>query len=489
MRRRSQGIITGTKRQGRVGKPEESTLGSLASMNSVTSTGRSALAVLTFFTLFAGDFWRNLIGWYGFAALALAVVITLVVLITRDRGWRQLTWRRVPLSLAAFLALAVVSIAWSFYPGATLLGLVAQSGPVVAAIFLATSMTWPRILTALGRATRWILGLSLLFEFIVAVFVRRPIIPFWVDYGDGKLPNAFFWSQADLFTGAPIQGIVGNRNLLAFIAVIALVCLVLELTSRSLGRRRSHAWIAIAVATLALTRSTTAIAVLVVVAAAAGILILMRRSNARQRRVVLASSTVGVAAAAVLIGVFSSQILRLFGKSSDLTGRFDIWNAVTALAQQRPVFGWGWVSYWVPWVEPFTHLAERKGVTYLQAHNAWLDVWLQLGIVGLVLFIAAVVGACWRAWWFAVDPQLDARGTPLPFVPVTLLPALILTLLVAQSFVESRMLVEGGFALLALMALKTRRDVGATEIDLTVPDGGPVESDRPALLRRAGFSR
>jgi O-antigen ligase len=458
-------------------------------MNSVTSIGRSTLAVLTFFTLLAGDFWRNLIGWYGFAALCLAVAITLVVLISRDRGWRQLTPRRVPLIFTAFLGLAVVSIAWSFYPGATLLGLVAQAGPAIAAIFFATSMSWPRILTALGRATRWILGLSLLFEFIVAVFVRHPIIPFWVDYGDGTLPDAFFWSQADLFTGAPIQGIVGNRNLLAFIAVIALVCLVLEFTSRSLGRRRSYAWIAVAVATLALTRSTTAIAVLVVVAVAAGILILMRRSNAKQRRMVLAGSAIGIAAAVALVVAFSSQILRLFGKSPDLTGRFDIWNAVTGLAQQRPVFGWGWVSYWVPWVEPFTHLAERKGVTYLQAHNAWLDVWLQLGIVGLVLFIGAVVGACWRSWWFAVDPQLDARGTPVPYVPVTLLPALILTLLVAQSFVESRMLVEGGFALLALMALKTRLDVGSTGIDLTVPDGGPVESDRPVRPRRVGLAR
>jgi exopolysaccharide production protein ExoQ len=444
-------------------------------MNSVTSTGRSALAVLTFFTLLAGDFWRNLIGWYGFAALALAVAITLAVLITRDKGWRQLTPRRVPLMFATFLALAAVSIAWSFYPGATLLGLIAQAGPVVAAIFFATSMTWPRILTALGRATRWILGLSLLFEFIVAAFVRHPIIPFWVDYGDGKLPKAFFWSQADLFTGAPIQGIVGNRNLLAFVAVIALVCLVLEFTSRSLGRIPSAAWMAVAVTTLALTRSATAIAVLVVVAVAAGILILMRRSSRRGRRVVLAFSAVGVAAFIALVVTFSAPILKMFGKSSDLTGRFDIWNAVSTLAEQRPVFGWGWVSYWVPWVEPFTHLAERKGVTYLQAHNAWLDVWLQLGIVGLVLFIGAVVGACWRSWWFAVDPQLDARGTPVPFVPVTLLPALVLTLLVAQSFVESRMLVEGGFALLALTALKTRLDVGVTDLDLTVPDGGPVD--------------
>ena len=80
--------------------------------------------------------------------------------------------------------------------------------------------------------------------------------------------------------------------------------------------------------------------------------------------------------------MFWNALLGLFGKSDDLTGRLDIWNAVIGLAAQRPWFGWGWVGYWPPWVEPFDGLAVRNGVEYLQAHNAWLDVWLQLGIVG-----------------------------------------------------------------------------------------------------------
>ena len=60
------------------------------------------------------------------------------------------------------------------------------------------------------------------------------------------------------------------------------------------------------------------------------------------------------------------------------------------LALERPWFGWGWVGYWQPWVEPFDGLAVRNGVEYLQAHNAWLDVWMQLGIVGLVAFASIV---------------------------------------------------------------------------------------------------
>ncbi|MDO9395056.1 MAG: O-antigen ligase family protein, partial [Herbiconiux sp.] len=146
------------------------------------------------------------------------------------------------------------------------------------------------------------------------------------------------------------------------------------------------------------------------------------------------------------------------------------------LAAQRPAFGWGWVSYWVPWVEPFTDLAVRKGVTYLQAHNAWLDVWLQLGIAGLVVFIALVVGASYRAWWFAVDLPRDALGAPRAQVLLTLAPALLLTALIAQSFFESRLLIEGGWALLVVIAVKTKLDLGAVDLDL---------GDRPVGLTAA----
>ena len=81
------------------------------------------------------------------------------------------------------------------------------------------------------------------------------------------------------------------------------------------------------------------------------------------------------------------------------------------LAQQRPVLGWGWVSYWPPWVPPFDDLISRNGVQVMHAHNAWLDVWLQLGIVGLIVVGALVLSTFVRAWLFAVDPPQVWQAT------------------------------------------------------------------------------
>ncbi len=169
-------------------------------------------ATLVFFTLVAGDFWRYLIGWMGFVGLALLIVVASAILFVRLRP--SYDWRQFPKALALFLLFATASLAWSFYPGASALGLLAQWCTTFAAVFLALCFTWADLLRALGWAFRWILGLSLLFELFVATVIRRPVLPFWTDYGHGKLPEAFYWSRGLIFHGGQIQGILRNSNLL-----------------------------------------------------------------------------------------------------------------------------------------------------------------------------------------------------------------------------------------------------------------------------------
>ncbi|MCS5734914.1 O-antigen ligase family protein [Herbiconiux daphne] len=446
-----------------------------------TDAAARSLSVLVVFTLFAGDFWRDLISWWGYLALVGALTVLLAVVMTRRKLWSRLPLRRMPRTLVLFGVLAVVSLAWSFYPGATVLGLVAQAATTLAALFICVSLSWPQLLAALSTAFAWILGLSLVFELVIAVFVRQPVLPFFTDYGDTVVPKAFYWSQGLLFQGGPIQGIVGNRNILAFVAVLALIVFGVQLAQKLRRPRPTIAWIAIAVIVLALTRSATAIGALVVTALMLGVLLLARRAGHGRRVWVLAGVVVVSAGAIVAVSTFWQQVLGLFGKSEDLTGRVDIWNAVAGLAAQRPAFGWGWVSYWAPWVEPFNDLAVRRGVVYLQAHDAWLDVWFQLGFVGLALFVFLVVATWYRAWWFAVDRPLDSLGLPISRVPLTLAPALLLTAMIAQSFVESRMLVEGGWLLLVVFAVKTKLDQSLVAIDL----GNDPEAVNPRPSRAA----
>jgi exopolysaccharide production protein ExoQ len=411
---------------------------------------RRVIATLGLFTLTAGDFWRYLISTPGWMALVGVLLILGIVELVRAR----VDLRRLPLTLYALLALMLLSTIWSAYPGWTLLGVLASVVTAAFAVFLATTLSLTELLRCFGTALRWVLGLSLLFELIVSLVIGHRILPLWPPFGvddtSGKLPNAFYWSRDLLLHGGQIQGIVGNSNLLAMAAMFALIVFAVQFVARSGSRIRLGVWIVVALATLALTRSSTVLAA-TLVAAGVGAFILIVRATSGRRRIVAYVVGVVIAVAGVAGALLGrGAILELLNKSSDLTYRGRIWDAVTALAVQRPVGGWGWVSYWPPFTAPYKDLIEHGGVNYLQAHDAWLDVFLQLGIVGLVVFGVFVLVTLVRAWIRAIDAP---RGAGM----VWLFPLLIVVALLVHSIAESRMLIEIGFALLVVASVAVSR--------------------------------
>ena len=111
---------------------------------------------------------------------------------------------------STFLNKSTLSIAWSYYPGATAIGIAATLATTTLALFLAKCLDWSDVLGTLRTAISLVLGLSLVFELFVSVVVRERLLPFWVDWSHlEKIPAAFYWSRNLLFEGGRIQGIVG----------------------------------------------------------------------------------------------------------------------------------------------------------------------------------------------------------------------------------------------------------------------------------------
>jgi exopolysaccharide production protein ExoQ len=414
----------------------------------------------------AGDAIRFTFGWWAFGVLAVLLAGASIWLLAAHRErWR---FASLPYPLVAFLALATLSIIWSQYRDATALGLATTFMIVIAALAIAVAFSWDELLRALSRVLRFVLGLSLLFELFVSLVIRAPILPLFtqpgVDYSQyDTLPRLLYWSRNELFEvfdDGRIQGIVGNANNLGFLALLAVIVLAVQLADRSIGRVRALLWLGVAALTLALTRSATVtVALAGVIVVAAVVLLVRRATSTRAKALVYGAAAAGAAAGIVLAITLQRGILELLGKSADLTGRLGIWESVAALAAERPVVGWGWVSFWMPWAEPFDTLVFRNGVRQLQAHNAWLDVWFQLGGIGVILFAALVLSTLTRSWILAVDRPVTYDAGPLAYRALSLLPLLVLTALLVQSVAESRLLVEYGLLFLVVIAVKTKAGV------------------------------
>ena len=88
----------------------------------------------------------------------------------------------------------------------------------------------------------------------------------------------------------------------------------------------------------------------------------------------------------LLIQNYVEAIFGAFNKSSNLTGRTDIWPAILSEIAKRPWTGYGYASYWQEWRGNNDPSISFTFPHIRHAHNGFLELALQLGLVGVILY-------------------------------------------------------------------------------------------------------
>lgn len=394
-----------------------------------------ALGTWGFIVTFSGQGLRNLVGWWAFGVIAAISGLMLFAVFVREG--HRVPWRALPPIASAYTVLCMLSVIWSHYPRETILAGLLMLATTASGVLLACGLSLRQLTDALSRALEATLVLSFLLELYVALVLQHPLIPAYMrDWTE--VPPSYIWVEGNIFRGGPIQGIVGNRNPLAFIALLTLICVAVRWRDSRLRLPNFIVWSALSVLTLFLTGSATVIVAAVVSLVVMLFLWLLRHVPiALRTTVIVVASTLGVALVAVAIG-WHSQLTALLGRSSDMTGRWEIWMKVLALWEQHTFLGWGWIMYWVPWIPMFGTLVIRPdGTPTLSAHNAYIEALFQTGVVGAALIVVLVLTLTFRSFRLAVH-YLDSDAS-------VLLPALLMTAMVVQSMTESRLLSEGNW--------------------------------------------
>lgn len=101
-----------------------------------------------------------------------------------------------------------------------------------------------------------------------------------------------------------------------------------------------------------------------------------------------AGAAIGVAALA-LFG--DRQMVTMVGRNATLTGRTDIWHWVLTLVT-NPLLGTGYESFFMGQrLKTFWVLDNNAFASLQEAHNGYLEVYLNLGWVGVVIFAALII--------------------------------------------------------------------------------------------------
>jgi exopolysaccharide production protein ExoQ len=116
------------------------------------------------------------------------------------------------------------------------------------------------------------------------------------------------------------------------------------------------------------------------------------------RFMLLSAVIVFTLAAAVTAWTYFPLLAAFVGRDATLTGRTAIWQQVWIAILKHPLLGYGFSAFWQGFRGESYNVILALRFVLFHAHNGFLEIWLELGAVGLLLFTLSYVRA-WRKLW------------------------------------------------------------------------------------------
>jgi len=288
--------------------------------------------------------------------------------------------------LIAFVVLAAFSSIWSGDPGLTARRVASLTATLLISVYLTWRFDFAKAVSIVGHGVLVVLVLSIL----TVIFLPHIGITQFANNND---EIAGTW-----------KGVTSVKNSLGWVCIVGLQIYAW----RFMVEREKRLWhlfvAALFIFVAAETRSATAAIGIGLSIFLLAVLHLRRwQSSKRIALEWLILGSVGLLVAAVAL--MPADILALFGKNTDLTGRVPLWASVIDSIAKRPLLGYGYGSFWVKTNPEMLRVWSLNPWQPPNAHNGYLDVTLDLGVAGFVLAVTLVFGSAKRALFWCKQPD------------------------------------------------------------------------------------
>jgi O-antigen ligase len=321
------------------------------------------------------------------------IAVGLIVLLGRHISWSHLIRNNVWLLLFVFYC--GISITWSDFPEVAFKRWVKALGDLIMVMILLSDPQPLKAVETLVRRCAYILiPFSILF------------IKYYPAYG--RVYSE--WTGEVLYTG-----VTTNKNLLGYICFVCGLFFVYTVFGKR-GRGRlpiareemviSVAFVFMVVWLFGLADAKTALSCLFISS-----LIALGLGFGTVRRYfgrVLIVSLVLYGVLHLWLGV-TEILIESLGRNTTLTGRTELWPVVLEMANS-PMLGEGFESFWLG--ERLKKLQDMWYFKPNQAHNGYIEMYLNLGWIGLLIF-AGVVVSCYKGVRETLMRSFDAENAEL----------------------------------------------------------------------------
>jgi exopolysaccharide production protein ExoQ len=316
--------------------------------------------------------------------LILLLLIGLLLLIKRRFNFSRAI--RENILLMVLIGFMLISILWSDFPFMSFKRWIRELVAVVMAFLCLTERNPRKAVESVIRRTIYIcIPFSLL------------LIKYFPLYG----VQYHWYSGTQSWIGVTMQkNGLGRLCLIAAFFIVWTFIRRRQVRDNSAVKYQTYAEIVVLIITLWLMKgpgitamSATAVTSLSAGVAAFGYLWWMKKRTIHMGAITLIAviaaciilGTVVVFTGGSTIGSFTSSV----GRDATLTGRTEIWAELLPLAMLRPIVGHGVGGFWSP------EAKEKHNLT--EAHSGYLEIILDYGLVGLLLFSLFLLSSCLKA--------------------------------------------------------------------------------------------
>lgn len=322
--------------------------------------------------------------------LTLLLALAAIVLIQRSGKLGAILSVNAPIVL--FLGFCLISLFWADYPLVGFKRWIRAVGDVAMVCIILTEVNpdaaFKRVMLWMGA---FLLPLSILFT------------RFFPSLG-----RSYTYSGVPMWTG-----VATDKNALgALCMIVGVAMLSMGLTAYfepGSWTRKRRVWITgvlftMALYLLAMIDSKTALACFVM----ASSLVLLRcfRWAFRERILVtiLMIAMISVSYGVLFLGVGSSALSKM-GRDTTLTGRTEVWEIVIPMAENKWI-GAGYESFWIG--DRLDRIIEKVGAGLNQAHNGYIEIYLNIGWIGLAFLAFVILGGYQNIMRsLRIDPEMS----------------------------------------------------------------------------------
>ena len=277
--------------------------------------------------------------------------------------------------LIAFIAYCFIAIAWSDYPFSSFKRWIKILGHPIMVLVVFTEPDPKEALVRLMKRSAYVL-----LTFSIMTIKWFP--------GIGR--------RFDEWTGLPVNsGITLGKNGVGAICMLLglfFFWYLLQIWRTPKGKQRRHELYLIALLLFMVVwlfrqahSATSTLSLLI----AMGIILLLGRRWVNKRLIgtYVVLAVIVLALAELTFGIFE-RVVDLTGHEATLMGRGELWRRLLAYPV-NPIFGVGFESFWMGDRLEFFH--QGLPWTPNEAHNGYLETYLNLGLVGLFMLIGMIV--------------------------------------------------------------------------------------------------